>query len=333
MRRGWGGRMGPGRNGGVGGDSDAAEDDPLEDGLEDSAEGDVAVEADVGDSAGEDAGRERGMRPRMRRRFAPGAWADWEGAGHSLGTAEELLVAGSLLIGWEDGPGRFVAPDNATYVLETLLCDAMPDEKVQSLVEGRFARLSPSQWTDLVEDFQPTPALRERVAEAVEEDRRIVEGNHALHEQLMSAQIFRSEPVKYAVTILAMGLTVVAFGSLLSYRPAQRARWAEFDTDGDGVPIVLRNVAILFMLGVFDLALTLIAQQTGGFLEMNPLGGELIENPGALSAFKIVTLLGACFILVSLRRYRGAQIASWWLCLVCTVLTFRWLTYNSMFMA
>jgi len=139
--------------------------------------------------------------------------------------------------------------------------------------------------------------------------------------------------MSYGVTIAAMGLAVVALGNLLSYRPENRSRWRDVDTIGDGVPMVVRNVVLLILLGVFDLVLTLAAQQTGGFLELNPLGSQLVESPGLLIAFKIVTLLGASLILVSLRRYRGAQIASWWLCLVCTVLAFRWLTYNSMFFA
>ena len=96
--------------------------------------------------------------------------------------------------------------------------------------------------------------------------------------------------------------------------------------------MVIPNVVLLVLLGVLDLAFTLAAEQGGGFLELNPLGSRLAASPVVLAAFKIASLLGACFILVMLRKYRGAQVASWWLCLVCTILTFRWLTYNSIFL-
>ena len=75
--------------------------------------------------------------------------------------------------------------------------------------------------------------------------------------------------------------------------------------------------------GALDLALTLIAHQAGGFFELNPLGSRLVESPVMLATFKMSSFLAACLILVSLRRYRTAQTASWWLCLTCTILTLR----------
>ncbi len=57
----------------------------------------------------------------------------------------------------------------------------------------------------------------------------------------------------------------------------------------------------------------------------------MIESPALLAVFKLTSLLLACWILLRLRRYHGAQVASWWMCLVCTVLTFRWVTFNSLF--
>ena len=32
-----------------------------------------------------------------------------------------------------------------------------------------------------------------------------------------------------------------------------------------------------------------------------------------------------------LRKHYPARLASWWLCLLCTILTFRWLTFNALF--
>jgi hypothetical protein len=134
------------------------------------------------------------------------------------------------------------------------------------------------------------------------------------------------------VTLLAMGLVVVAFGNLLNLHPKQGARWREVDQNGDGVGMVQRNVTLLILMGLFDLACTVAAQQAGGFLELNPLGTQMAADPLTLAAFKITTLVLSCGILLTLRRYRGAQAASWWMCLVVTVVALRWLTYNSMFL-
>lgn len=65
--------------------------------------------------------------------------------------------------------------------------------------------------------------------------------------------------------------------------------------------------------------------------ELNPLGSRLIDDPVQLSAFKIATTLLCCTLLYALRGHATARTAAWWLCLVCTVLTFRWLVANSLF--
>ena len=96
--------------------------------------------------------------------------------------------------------------------------------------------------------------------------------------------------------------------------------------------MVIRNVVLVAVLSFFDLGCTLLAQGSIGFVEINPLGSELLDSPALLAGFKLTSLLVGCAILLALRRYRGAQVASWWLCLVCTILTFRWATYGTLFL-
>lgn len=237
---------------------------------------------------------------------------------------------GALLFVFEDGPSGYIVPQNAVEVLTILLSDASNEEKTESLSDGRFPRFATDEWEEIVERFESTSELRQRIQQIEDEKARILEEAMAARQRV---ELLDSSSFKYGITLVAMVLVVVAMGRLLNHRPTRGSRWTDIDQEGDGVAMLKWNVALLFLLNGFDLALTLLAQQAGGFLELNPLGDKLASNPAYLAAFKISVLLISCLILLSLRKYRGAQAASWWLCFVCTILTFRWVTYNSMFLS
>jgi hypothetical protein len=245
---------------------------------------------------------------------------------------KKRLNGNALLIVLDDGTAGFLVGADAALILEILLSGAPSKTKVQALNGEEVGWIEPAQWARIVETFEPTPELIERVRPLAEKHRAIVEASIASHERLMSGAVFRSKSIRYAATIAAMMLAAIAVGTLLNHRPNTNARWRDVDHAGDGVPMVVRNVVLLVLLGLFDLVLTLAAQEAGGFLELNPLSSQVGHNPVLLAALKTTSLLIACSILVMLRRYRGAQVASWWLCLVCTILAFRWLTYSSMFL-
>jgi hypothetical protein len=279
------------------------------------------------------AGRFRGPGKGRGGRFGRrGPWGD-SGPPMMFGRIERQLSQNALLIVLDDESAGFRDEWSAVFILGVLLSDAATEAKVESLATEGVDWINSTQWKSIVESFQPTPELADRIRPLVEARERVEKENEAASARLRSAGFFRSKAVTYGITVVAMGLAVVAVGTLLTYRPNTQAQWREIDTAGDGVPMVMRNVILLALLGLLDLMLTLAAQQAGGLLELNPLGGKLLENPVLLVAFKGTGLLIACGILIMLRRYRGAQLASWWLCLLCTFLTFRWLTYNSLFLA
>ena len=238
--------------------------------------------------------------------------------------------------------GMFIASDglrpisldetHAAMVVDALISGESHDEKLRQIFDCAPYPMNEASWQTVIETFEPSDELIERLGPEIERVQQAILENEAIHQAAVASVFWNSKPVKYVITLLAMGLVVAACGTLLNYRPTGRARWSEVDASGDGIPIVVRSVVLLILLGIFDLGCTLVAQQAGGFAELNPLGSQLIENPALLTAFKLTSLFLACGILLALRRYRGAQLASWWMCLLCTVLTFRWLTYNSMFM-
>lgn len=276
--------------------------------------------------------RGRGRGPRGRGGGHGGQQGAPDRQSFALARVERQLDEDGMLIVLEDGPAGFIRSADPVSILDILLSDAESEAKVQSLMDQEVPWISSADWGRVVDKFEPTPELAERVRTIVDGYESMVAGSHGSHAQSEWRGFLSSKPVSYGMTATAMLLAVIATGTLLTHRPTSGVRWRERDRDGDGIGMVVRNVVLLCLLGGLDFLLTLAAQQAGGFLELNPLGAKLIESPMLLCTFKMTVFAAACGILIILRRYRGAQIASWWLCLVCTIVTFRWLTYNSLFL-
>lgn len=261
---------------------------------------------------------------RTKRQSAP--FPFWVRMRQELQNDASLIVLDGKLIG--------VVPYAASIkMFDALLSDHSDEEKSALLAELNLRWMHPERWARVVAAFRPTAELVARVTPQIERNRLASEANTAAHETYMRSRIFHSRPVTYTITVATMLLAVIATGRLLTHRPNTQAPWREIDSNEDGVTVLLWNVVLVFLFGVLDLGLSLIADQAGGFLELNPLGSQLTATPMLLTVFKLASLLIACLILVGLRRYRGAQVASWWLCLVGAILTFRWLTYNSLFLS
>ena len=240
---------------------------------------------------------------------------------------ERHLQGNGLLVVFEDETANILTSGNDTSVLKILLSDKPREEKLEALVKIHTRHIESARWIELVDSLQPSDELTARVNK-IEEKQAV-----AVNRPNKAPPIRLSSFIKYGITLSGIILGAVALGTLLNHRPKSQVAWSDVDTAGDSIPMVVRNVILVAVLGFFDLGCTLLAQNSIGFVEINPLGSSLVNNPTMLAIFKIIPFAIACVILLSLRRYRGAQIASWWLCLVCTILTFRWATYGTMCMA
>jgi len=239
---------------------------------------------------------------------------------------ERQLLDDNVLIVFGDGMATFLRGGSDLSVLKTLTGDQPREAKIQALMKVRTERINSARWVELVDSFQPSAELTRRVAE-LDKARTSVRYTPAAQSQKLS------NFVMYGISVIGIVLGALALGTLLIHRPHSQAAWREIDTSGDSISLVIRNVVLVAVLSFFDLGCTVLSQSSIGFAEMNPLGSHLLSSPVHLVAFKVTSLLLGCGILLSLRRYRGAQVASWWLCLVCTILTFRWATYTSLFLA
>lgn len=132
----------------------------------------------------------------------------------------------------------------------------------------------------------------------------------------------------YPLTLSAMVLVVVAFGHLINNKPQLDPSLSPVEIKR----IIVKSLIIIAMLSMIDLTWTLMAHTSGMMREMNPVGVSLIKNPIQLILFKIGVVSLSIGLLYGQHHRPKAQAATWWSCLTLTLLTARWLTFQSMFL-
>ncbi len=178
---------------------------------------------------------------------------------------------------------------------------------------------------DWFRDFQPSADLVRRASDVVA---GIEEGMAA--ETAGERALQRLSRFAFPLTLLGMILSFVASGHLVSHPPHP----LDEETSEKRLRIQQRatvvSIGLLIALSGLDLVWTLLTSQAGQMVEVNPLASQLVEDPFRLIAFKVTMTLGSCAILFALRDRQAARLASWWLCLALTLLTFRWLVFHSL---
>ncbi|WP_182868352.1 EF-hand domain-containing protein [Rhodopirellula sp. JC639] len=139
-----------------------------------------------------------------------------------------------------------------------------------------------------------------------------------------------TQALLYWFTVGAMFLSILGFGHLLNCPPKKQTGWRDVSDDHSAGRHVICSVAFIAGLSVIDLVWTILASGSGHFIELNPVGSELLGDY-SIAIFKLLTLALTITLFLRLRHFRGAQIGSWWMCLVCTLVTWRWLVSESMF--
>lgn len=182
-------------------------------------------------------------------------------------------------------------------------------------------------WDRLVSEFQPTGQFTERAKSDIG---RFEEALRA-GDRIAEANIW-FDRISYPLTVFAMAIVVLGFGHLLSNRPQSDESHPESAELAKRRRIVAQSLLIVALLSAVDLIWTIAASGSGSMRELNPIGSELIRNPLHLALFKATLTGGAIGILYWLHRLPIAQMASWWCCLLMTLLTARWVVFQSMFL-
>ena len=234
------------------------------------------------------------------------------------------LTTGGTLVLYGDAPVLLLANTESSDLLKTLINNGALESLANTGLAGDIQLPGErSYWKRFADGFECPQELRVRVGEVLEKERAVEERNLA---EIAARKLLSSS--SYLLTIFGMLLVVIAFGNLLSNE-------APLDIQSSESPVMDRRVKIFLMLiaafSVLDLIWTLLASSANALTELNPIGSQLIHNPIGLLAFKTLVTMGVIGILFVLRGHRVAQRGAWWACLICTLVTVRWLTFNSMF--
>lgn len=247
-----------------------------------------------------------------------------------LSRLEQLLCEESLLIQTPGGLLVAVDSDAAHQILEILGSDLSRSEKLHGLMRVEGHPFDTAEWAPIVDHFQPTQAMFDRLMPCDDES---ATAGEAMPLEGVSLFDPRSKRFTYGLTIIGMLLAVVSFGTILSFRPAPAAPWRLENRSADAVTLVTRCVVLIGLMSAFDLVATLVMHFTGGFIEVNPIADSMISMPVVLVLFKVFMTGLAAAILLRLRFYHGTQVASWWICLLLTLLTCRWVAVESLLLA
>jgi hypothetical protein len=104
------------------------------------------------------------------------------------------------------------------------------------------------------------------------------------------------------------------------------SRWRRFILGRRSRRVTLM-LALLWIVGLFDLVFTILAHRIGGFHEANPVARPLIGDDSALALYKLGLLVLSTAILFVLRRHLVTEITCWMLGAIYAGLALMWLAY------
>lgn len=241
---------------------------------------------------------------------------------------EELLVCGGVVASWNEHLPLELIDERSELFLKA--ASQNPKERRENLSKF-FESLAPEDDRQFLSQWLRDAQFPQHFCDRARQSLRDIEESRLVTEQRVSGEQNLSR-YAYSLSMAGMIVVVLAVGHLFSFNPALARILPEESKQFHLPRAVYYSVALIVAMSLLDLTWTLMASSVGLMNELNPVGSRLIGNPDALIAFKAVATLIAAAVLISLRDRRSAQIASWWLCIVCTLVSARWLIFNSMYM-
>jgi len=255
----------------------------------------------------------------------------------SIADIEHWLYEEYVIIVFDERTRIVVEGEDAADFLRSLIQANSLEERIALAAESSIDASNPdgsnriptSQWREALVGFKVDDSLRALLGDWISE---YEEEDCGDEDPTVSQKApDRSAQRMYVLSVVGMVLVALSCGTLLTQRPEFGQRWSQLVQSEASSSQVRRALALIVALSIFDLACTLLATTKGGFLEINPVGESMLHKPWVLSTFKLSATFVVVGILWSLRRRAGSQQASWWLCLVLTLVTARWVAVQSLF--
>lgn len=233
-----------------------------------------------------------------------------------------MLRMHAVIVLEEESPPLIIGDVSDIETSIASLCDA--DDQRELNFHPAAAEAT---WNALVRKFQAPPAFRSHAKRYLEQ----LDHVHRAGITVITANLL-VDAVGYPLHTFAMLMVVMAFGHLLSNKPCIELIGNDTQQHEHTRRVVTRSLILFGVLSAIDLFWTVASSQAGVLREMNPLGNALIRDPITLGVFKLAAVATTIALLVRLHASPVAQVASWWSCLVLTLLTARWLVFHSMLM-
>lgn len=215
--------------------------------------------------------------------------------------------------------------------LEGVESDESLAAKVKALTNLTQRPIHSAVWQAIIEDYRSDPGLAQAANEINEEIQQL-----ALERE---RRLNGGGLTNWIMPMAAIGAVLIGLGVLLRVHrvglsePRDYRVWRHIDTSGRRSRLVLQLIGLLILLNGLDLTFTLLAQQTGQFVELSPIGDRMISRPVMLGLYKATMVALGVGILIYLRQRRAAEIAAWWMCAVYVLVLVRWAAVNTLLLA
>lgn len=190
---------------------------------------------------------------------------------------------------------------------------------VTDALERLGIHTSQAKWIKMFDDYHVPNIDAEKFEEWIERGFAVENMNR----NQIAAQA-RLDNAGYPLTVLGMLIGAIGLGHSLRWS-ADRGE----PNSQEAIGFFKKGLLLIAAMSVLDLTWTILMSQAGQMRETNPIAANLISSPWQLVAFKFLVTAGACGILYSLRSHQAVQKATWWMCIVCILLTFRWVMMSS----
>ena len=238
------------------------------------------------------------------------------------------LNDGLVVIAFDRQPVRMV--NTASEELE--LFDALLADKPTKQQQTAFMALAgmhtdSTVWGKWLTDFTADSTARAYMQSRID----TIRNQELLAQQQISA-VARLNAFAYPLTLVGMLLGVIAFGHMLKWTSSvtQNMNSQSAGSSPESARFVVISLGLMLGMSVLDLAWTVLAGQAGVMKEVNPVAAQFIHSPSQLALFKVFATIVGFTILYAWRQRQQIQQATWWMCLVSVLLTFRWVVFDSM---